>query len=104
MESYRSTTMKEYGLMIEYKHLEKHVPSGIYILPSFENPRKWYGVIFLRRGWYAKGVFKFRIDVPKEYNDINTLPTLTFSTSVYNPYVNEKVRRSRNVFYEYYEY
>ena len=31
----REHTLKNYQIMIEYKHLKQHVPPGIYILPSF---------------------------------------------------------------------
>ena len=66
LNQYRSQTIKDYGLMIEYKHLKQYVPSGIYVLPSFEDLRLWFGVIFIRRGLYQGGVFRFRIDFPPE--------------------------------------
>lgn len=59
-------TIKDFGLTIEYKHLKLYVPSGIYILPSFDDKRIWYGTIFLRRGLYQSGIFKFTIFLPPE--------------------------------------
>lgn len=59
--------MKDYGLMIEYKHLRQHVPGGIYVLPSFDETRIWYGTIFIHSGLYRNGIFKFTIYLPEKY-------------------------------------
>lgn len=67
LQRYRSQTMKDYGLMIEYKHLRQHVPAGIYVLPSFDESRVWYGTIFVHTGLYRNGIFKFTIKLPERY-------------------------------------
>lgn len=67
LQRYRSQTMKDYGLMIEYKHLRQHVPGGIYVLPSFDETRIWYGTIFIHSGLYRNGIFKFTIFLPEKY-------------------------------------
>ncbi|KAF0694719.1 Aste57867_14395 [Aphanomyces stellatus] len=87
LQNYRSQTMKDYGLMIEYKHMKQHVPSGIYVLPSFDDPRTWHGVIFVHQGLYRNGIFKFSIKIPEMYNAIGTYPKVTFFTKVFHPYV-----------------
>ena len=66
LQKYRSQTMKDYGLMIEYKHLRQHVPGGIYVLPSFDETRVWYGTIFIHTGLYRNGIFKFTIFLPEK--------------------------------------
>lgn len=66
LSEYRSQTIKDYGLMIEYKHLKQYVPSGVYVLPSYDDPRVWFGTIFIRRGMYQGGVFKFKVQLPTE--------------------------------------
>ncbi|GLD92920.1 hypothetical protein PINS_up001512 [Pythium insidiosum] len=65
LQRYRSQTMKDYGLMIEYKHLRQHVPAGIYVLPSLDHPRTWFGTIFVHTGLYRNGIFKFTIYLPE---------------------------------------
>lgn len=50
----------DYRLTIEYKHLKQNAPGGVFVIPSVNHLRIWYGVIFVRRGHYANGVFKFR--------------------------------------------
>lgn len=77
LQRYRSQTMKDYGLMIEYKHLRQHVPAGIYVLPSFDNSRIWYGTIFIHQGLYRNGIFKFTIEIPSEYVQLDAARNFT---------------------------
>jgi ubiquitin-protein ligase len=51
--------------------------------------RHFYGVIFVRRGPFTNGIFKFELKLPPRYNDTNMWPQIVFNTRVYNPYVNE---------------
>lgn len=57
------------------------------LVPSLDDLRTFYGFIFVRRGPYANGIFKFQLQVPPAYNDKNTWPQITFTTFVYNPCV-----------------
>ncbi|KAG7381759.1 hypothetical protein PHYPSEUDO_005701 [Phytophthora pseudosyringae] len=92
LQKYRSQTMKDYGLMIEYKHLRQHVPSGIYVLPSFDHSRIWYGGIFIHAGLYRNGIFKFTIFLPESYNGPGTYPRIVFNTNIFHPYVYEDTK------------
>ncbi|CAM9506179.1 unnamed protein product [Ectocarpus sp. 4 AP-2014] len=80
-------TLKDYRLTIEYKHLKQNAPGGVFVIPSVNHLRIWYGVIFVRRGHYANGVFKFRVELPPDYNDAGTWPIIRFTSSVFNPMV-----------------
>jgi len=86
----RKQALRDYKVTIEYKHLKQHAPGGVYLLPSIDSIRKFYGVIFVRRGPYINGIFKFQIQLPIEYNEINTWPRIIFRSFVYNPHVSEK--------------
>lgn len=79
--------IKDFKLAIEFKYLMKHSPAGVYLMPEFDNIRKLHGVIFLRRGLYRDGIFRFQIHLPTEYNDINTHPEIFFNPPVYNPMI-----------------
>ncbi|GAB9467101.1 hypothetical protein Gpo141_00004460 [Globisporangium polare] len=92
LQRYRSQTMKDYGLMIEYKHLRQHVPGGIYVLPSFDETRIWYGTIFIHSGLYRNGIFKFTIYLPENYNGPGTYPRIVFNTNIFHPYVYAETR------------
>jgi ubiquitin-protein ligase len=87
VEVVRSQHIKDVKLALEYKYLIKAAPTGIYLLPEFDNIRILHGVIFVRRGIYRDGVFRFRIDLPKAYNDVNTFPLVTFTPPIFNPLV-----------------
>ena len=73
--------------------MKQHAPGGVYLIPSFEKPmRLFYGNIFLRRGPYTNGIFKFRLILPDNYNDVNTYPAVFFEGPIYpyNPFVDDK--------------
>jgi len=79
--------------------LKENAPSGVYILPSIadghlqarENNSSsphFHGIIFLKRGMYKSGIFKFKIILPKHYNSANQWPHIIMTTRVYHPLVN----------------
>jgi len=84
----RTQALKDLKLTIEYKHLKQNSPGGVLVVPSFEDLRIWNGVIFVRKGLYQDGIFKFVITIPAEYNDRNVWPEVRFVSEVVNPYVN----------------
>lgn len=81
--------MEDYKLSVEYKHLQSNAPGGVYIVPSLESLRLWEGALFIRRGLYAGGIFKFTVELPDTYNDRDAWPELRFLSRVYNPYVDK---------------
>mmetsp|Transcript_20801 Transcript_20801/g.29196 ORF Transcript_20801/g.29196 Transcript_20801/m.29196 type:complete len:190 (+) Transcript_20801:167-736(+) len=86
-EAEREQALRDYKVTIEYKHLKQHAPGGVYLIPSMDDLRTFFGVIFVRRGIYANGIFKFQIKLPEKYNDFNAWPKITFASYVYNPHV-----------------
>lgn len=87
LQAEREQALRDYKVTIEYKHLKSHAPGGVYIVPSMDSLRKFYGVIFVRRGPFTNGIFKFKLELPALYNDVNTHPIIQFTSQVYNPYV-----------------
>lgn len=83
----REQAMRDYKLSIEYRHLKQHCPGGVYLVPSFDDLRLFHGVIFVRRGAFTNGIFKFTLQCPPRYNDVGTHPKVKFSSYVYNPHV-----------------
>ncbi|KAL7579405.1 hypothetical protein ACA910_014074 [Epithemia clementina (nom. ined.)] len=86
-EEEREQTLRDYKVTIEYKHLKSHSPGGVYLVPSLGDLRLFYGVIFVRRGPFTNGIFKFELKLPPTYNDVNQHPKIVFSSYVYNPHV-----------------
>lgn len=85
--------MQVMRMMVEYKHLQRSAPMGVYLLPAPGELRRFQGAIFIRRGLYKDGVFKFTLTLPPEYNDVNAYPRVVFNTRVYNPCVDPRVSR-----------
>ena len=86
----REQALRDYKVTIEYKHLKSHAPGGVYLIPSMDSLREFYGIIFVRRGPFTNGIFKFKLTLPPKYNDVNMWPYIVFASHVYNPYVNEE--------------
>jgi ubiquitin-protein ligase len=81
--------LRDYKVTIEYKHLKSHAPGGVYLIPYLDSLRDFHGVIFVRRGPYTNGIFKFTLSLNPTYNDVNQHPVIRFISHVYNPYVHE---------------
>ena len=75
-------------------------------MPEQDNIRMFHGVIFVRRGLYRDGIFRFTMELPYNYNSINSYPIITFiplldeSTGFYHavlhPLINVQVRLKIN--------
>lgn len=65
--------------------MQKFCPSGIYILPQFDDIKIWHGVIFIREGYYKDGIFKFEISIPQNYP--SKPPEIQFTTKVCHPLI-----------------
>jgi len=83
--------LKDFKLAVEFKYLMKNAPSGVFLMPQFDDIRKLHGVIFVRRGLYRNGVFRFKMDLPKSYNSYNAHPIITFTPPVFNPLIDNTV-------------
>jgi ubiquitin-protein ligase len=85
----RTQALKDLKLTIEYKHLKQNAPGGVLVTPAFDDLRRWHGVIFVRKGFWQGGVFKFMVLLPRAYNDHGVFPEVTLQTSedVGNPFL-----------------
>lgn len=79
--------MRDIRLAIEYKYLIKHAPGGVYMLPELDNIRKLHGVVFVRRGLWRNGVFRFLVVLPENYNTSGSFPHVFFTPPIFNPLV-----------------
>ena len=84
----------------------KNCPTGVYILPEEDNLngedivfqcihmfnfnfitqiKVWHGVLFIHRGYFKEGIFKFQIHIPEEYPDEG--PSVYFMTDMFHPLI-----------------
>jgi ubiquitin-protein ligase len=89
-EQKQEQSLRDYKVTIEYKHLKSHAPGGVYLIPSLTEFRRFHGVIFVRRGPYMNGVFKFELILPNLYNELNQHPQIVFTTPVFSPFCDVK--------------
>ena len=73
---FQDQRLRDFRLSIEYKYLQGHAPGGVFILPELDDIRTMHGVVFVRRGLYRNGVFRFTLKLPKEYVLILSLDRL----------------------------
>ena len=86
-----SAHMRDLRIAAEYKHCSNHAPGGVFIVPDLSDLRKFYGVIFVRRGLYRNGVFRFVVKLPPTYNSHNSHPEVVFTPTIFHPLINAKV-------------
>ncbi|KAI9473196.1 hypothetical protein LPJ78_005465 [Coemansia sp. RSA 989] len=82
-----SEHMRRSELRIELMSLSVrgNTPRGVYVMPSLSSINVWYGVMFVKRGYWRDAVVRFRIDIPREYP--NTHPVITLMTLISHPLV-----------------
>lgn len=77
--------LSDFELLVEYEQLQTLAPEGVYVMPGLDSSRHWHGVIFVHKGFYRGGVFRFRIALPMEYP--NVPPSVNFLSRVFHPLV-----------------
>lgn len=75
---YSSQHIKDFKLAIEFKYLMKNAPAGVYLLPEVDDIRSLHGVIFLRRGLYRGGIFRFTVKLPFGYRVLNVCLAISY--------------------------
>ena len=58
------------------------------MVPSSKSTLIWFGVIFVHSGYFAGGVFKFRIHIPPDFPNNSAAPKLVFDPPIFHPLVN----------------
>ncbi|XP_055380795.1 protein crossbronx homolog [Condylostylus longicornis] len=82
-----TSAKQEYKILAEYKMVESEKIGGVYVIPSYENSLLWFGVIFVRSGYYKNGIFRFNISLPDNFPDDKTAPTVIFQNEIIHPLI-----------------
>lgn len=80
----------EYTILAEYNLLKDQCKllQDVYVMPSAKDPLHWFGLIFLRTGFYAGAVFRFHITISKKFPDTDMpIPTIMFTPPIFHPKV-----------------
>ncbi|KAK9470702.1 uncharacterized protein V1510DRAFT_422231 [Dipodascopsis tothii] len=72
------TAFNRQELLVEFANIRSYCPAGVYLAASKKTPQIWYGVIFVRKGPYTGGVFRFILFFSEDYPyDLPTLKLLS---------------------------
>eukprot|EP01136_Pigoraptor_vietnamica_P023202 Opistho-1_new@75079 len=77
--------LRDHALMSDMRALAAHSPKGIYVMPAFDSMQQWFGVVFVRSGVYAEGIFRFRMFFGDGYP--NAWPAVRFISQVFHPQI-----------------
>lgn len=80
----------EQALAAEFVEICRNPIDGIFVSPSASNKFVWFGVIFIRKGIFGGGIFRFKINIPLDFPVSSDLPTVTFTQSIFHPLICHK--------------
>ncbi|PAV65086.1 hypothetical protein WR25_20202 isoform A [Diploscapter pachys] len=74
----------------EFARLCRQPIDGIYITSSASNLFEWFGIIFIRRGVFGGGIFRFNLLIPRKYPLTSELPTVKFHIQIFHPHIDKE--------------
>lgn len=78
----------EYRLMKEFVLFQQQTIQNVYLIPSYESPFKWFGVLFVHEGLYQGAVLRFTFHIPVNYPECdNPYPSIFFDNPPFHPLV-----------------
>lgn len=83
--------MSKLEISLEYASLRLpgHCPLGVWVIPSPDDIHHWCGTLFVHRGYYAGGIYKFTIDFSSNYPFDGQTPQVRFQTDCFHPLIDQ---------------
>ncbi|KAI9610541.1 hypothetical protein H4Q26_006684 [Puccinia striiformis f. sp. tritici PST-130] len=90
--------MSKLEISLEYASLRLpgHCPLGVWVIPSPDDIHHWCGTLFIHRGYYAGGIYKFTITSHETIHLINKRPN-QFQTDCFHPLIDQSNQGSFNL-------
>ncbi|GMT11229.1 hypothetical protein PFISCL1PPCAC_2526, partial [Pristionchus fissidentatus] len=82
-----------HAIISEYAILGQKPIEGMFIMPGHQNILEWSGILFIRNGVYAGGIFRFCVNLPSDFPETDDLPVITLESEVFHPQISLKERR-----------
>ncbi|UMM38339.1 hypothetical protein L5515_009794 [Caenorhabditis briggsae] len=79
--------LMEQALAAEFVEVCRNPIEGIFVSPSAKNKFAWFGVIFVRKGIFGGGIFRFNIEIPLEFPESSELPKVIFNQTIFHPLI-----------------
>lgn len=91
LQSENQVAMSKLEISLEYSSLRLpgHCPLGVWVIPSPENIHYWCGTLFVHRGYYAGGIYKFTIEFSQNYPFDHETPKVNFQTDCFHPLIDQ---------------
>ncbi|MBW0509071.1 hypothetical protein O181_048786 [Austropuccinia psidii MF-1] len=91
-------TQSKSEILLEFNSLRLpgHCPLGMWLIPSSNDIHKWSGTLFLHRGYYSNGIFKFLVKFSKGYPYDRKVPKILFLTECFHPLIEQSVKKDQN--------
>ncbi|VDL63573.1 unnamed protein product [Nippostrongylus brasiliensis] len=65
----------------------------MYVVPSACDQFRWFGLLFIRRGVFGGGIFRFNVRIPHDFPNTTALPVVKFDLYIYHPNIDPFHRR-----------
>ncbi|KAH9459424.1 hypothetical protein Pst134EA_019577 [Puccinia striiformis f. sp. tritici] len=91
--------MSKLEISLEYASLRLpgHCPLGVWVIPSPDDIHHWCGTLFIHRGYYAGGIYKFTINFSRNYPFDQQTPQINFQTDCFHPLIDQSNQGSFNL-------
>ncbi|CAD5233837.1 unnamed protein product [Bursaphelenchus xylophilus] len=80
-------------VITEFRSICNRPPEGIYVRPSELDLLEWYGVIVVKAGVFAGGIFRFTLTLSPSFPDTDQIPTVEFELNLFHPMIHPKTNR-----------
>ncbi|KAE9413675.1 hypothetical protein Angca_003755, partial [Angiostrongylus cantonensis] len=66
--------LARHALSSEFARVCRQPIDGMYVVPSANDQFTWFGLLFIRRGIFGGGIFRFSIRMPRGFPNTTYLP------------------------------
>ncbi|KAI6177505.1 AKT-interacting protein [Aphelenchoides bicaudatus] len=86
-------------IIMEFEAICKRPLEGTYVRPSDNDilelncVLEWFGIIVIKTGVFAGGIFRFNLTLPSTFPDTNQVPTIEMEQSLLHPLIFPKTNR-----------
>lgn len=85
--------MARHALSSEFARVCRQPIDGMYVVPSARDQFRWFGLLFIRRGVFGGGIFRFNIRIPHDFPNTTSLPVVKFDLFIFHPNIDPFHRR-----------
>ncbi|CAI2352427.1 unnamed protein product [Caenorhabditis sp. 36 PRJEB53466] len=85
-------TLSEHAIAAEFTEVCRSPVEGVFVVPSSKSKYVWNGVVFVKKGLFGGGIFRFCLLIPEEYPNTVVTPTIVFRKTIFHPLIDAKTK------------